>query len=57
MTPVGRGEVAPDRRMDLIEALAYPFPVTVISDMLGIPREDRGTIWGCTENLLISWTI
>ncbi len=47
-----RGEVAPDRRMDLIEAFAYPFPVTVISDMLGIPREDRETIRGWTENLL-----
>ncbi len=47
-----RGEVAPDRRMDLIESFAYPFPVTVISDMLGIPREDRETIKGWTENLL-----
>ena len=48
----GRGEVSPDRRMDLIEAFAYPFPVTVIGDMLGIPREDRETIRGWTENLL-----
>jgi cytochrome P450 family 107 subfamily K polypeptide 1 len=47
-----RGETAPDRRMDLIEAFAYPFPVTVISDMLGIPRDDRETIRGWTENLL-----
>jgi cytochrome P450 len=47
-----RGEEAPDRRMDLIETFAYPFPVTVISDMLGIPREDRETIRGWTENLL-----
>src|SRR5829696_2193198 len=47
-----RGEVAPDRRMDLIEAFAYPFPVTVIGDLLGIPREDRETIRGWTENLL-----
>ncbi len=47
-----RGEVAPNRKMDLIEAFAYPFPVTVISDMLGIPREDRETIRGWTENLL-----
>ena len=47
-----RGELAPARRMDLIEAFAYPFPVTVISDMLGIPREDRETIRGWTENLL-----
>src|SRR3954447_7983826 len=46
------GEAAPDRRMDLIEAFAYPFPVTVISDMLGIPREDRETIRGWTEHLL-----
>jgi hypothetical protein len=38
--------VTPDRRMDLIEAFAYPFPVTVISDMLGIPCEDRETIRG-----------
>jgi hypothetical protein len=45
-----RGEVTPDRRMDLIEAFAYPFPVTVISDMLGIPREDRETIRRWTEN-------
>ena len=47
-----RGEAAPDRRMDLIEAFAYPFPVTVISDMLGIPREDREMIRGWTANLL-----
>jgi cytochrome P450 len=47
-----RDEVAPNRQMDLIEAFAYPFPVTVIGDMLGIPREDRETIRGWTENLL-----
>src|SRR3712207_5873939 len=47
-----RGEAAPNRAMDLIEAFAYPFPVTVISDMLGIPRGDRETIRGWTENLL-----
>src|SRR5918998_1447142 len=47
-----RGEAAPNRQMDLIEAFAYPFPVTVISDMLGIPRDDRETIRGWTENLL-----
>jgi cytochrome P450 len=47
-----RGEATPDRWMDLIEAFAYPFPVTVISHMLGIPREDRETIRGWTENLL-----
>jgi cytochrome P450 family 107 subfamily K polypeptide 1 len=48
----GRGEEAPNRRMELIEALAYPFPVAVISDMLGIPRQDRQQIRGWTQNLL-----
>ena len=47
-----RGETAPNRRMELISQFAYPFPVTVISDMLGIPREDRARIKGWTENLL-----
>jgi cytochrome P450 len=47
-----RGETAPNRRMELISQLAYPFPVTVISDMLGIPREDREQIRGWTQNLL-----
>ncbi len=47
-----RGEMAPERRMNLIEAFAYPFPVKVIGDMLGIPKEDRETIRGWTEDLL-----
>jgi len=47
-----RGENAPNRTMELIEALAYPFPVAVIGDMLGIPREDRQQIRGWTQNLL-----
>lgn len=47
-----RGEVAPDRRMDVIAAFAYPMPVTVISDMLGIPLEDRRQVKRWTENLL-----
>ncbi|MCC6315738.1 MAG: cytochrome P450, partial [Thermomicrobiales bacterium] len=47
-----RGESAPDRTMDLVQAFAYPLPVTVISDMLGIPAEDRSRVRGWTENLL-----
>ncbi|WP_437672093.1 cytochrome P450 family protein [Sorangium sp. So ce131] len=47
-----RGEAAPDRAMELIKAFAYPLPVTVICDMLGIPREDREQVRGWTENLL-----
>lgn len=47
-----RGETGPDRHMDLIEAFAYPMPVTVISDMLGIPLEDRPQVKEWTESLL-----
>ena len=39
-----RGELAPERRMDLIQAFAYPLPVAVISDLLGIPDEDREVV-------------
>ena len=47
-----RGETPGNRRMELVSQFAYPFPVTVISDLLGIPREDREQIKGWTENLL-----
>src|SRR5579859_2173667 len=33
--------VAPLGRMDVIRDFAYPLPVTVICEMLGIPEEDR----------------
>lgn len=33
--------VAKSGRMDVIRELAYPLPVTVIAEMLGIPIEDR----------------
>lgn len=47
-----RGEAAGERRMDLVESFAYPLPVTVISDMLGIPVEDREKVHGWAEVLL-----
>ncbi len=47
-----RGEELGQRRMELISQFAYPFPVTVISDLLGVPKEDRAQIRGWTENLL-----
>ncbi|MCF7754526.1 cytochrome P450 [Paenibacillus xylanexedens] len=34
----GKGE------MDLVKDYAYPFPINVISEMLGIPQEDRSQI-------------
>ena len=47
-----RGETAPDRSMELVRDFAYPLPVTVISDMVGIPEEDRLQARYWTENLL-----
>ncbi|MEV0564161.1 cytochrome P450 [Dactylosporangium sp. NPDC050588] len=35
------GEVADARRFDLVDDLAYPLPVIVIAELLGIPAEDR----------------
>lgn len=49
-----RGESAPDRTMELVRAFAYPLPVTVISEMVGIPLEDRARARYWTENLLQS---
>ena len=46
-----RGETAPNRTMELIEAFAYPLPVTVISEMLGVPREDRPRVRQWSEHL------
>ncbi|MBB5803618.1 cytochrome P450 [Saccharothrix ecbatanensis] len=33
--------VAGERRLDLVEAVAYPLPVIVISEMLGVPSSDK----------------
>ena len=42
----GRGE------MDLIDAYAFPLPITVIAEMLGIPVTDRDRFRAWTEALL-----
>jgi cytochrome P450 len=47
-----RGESAPDRTMELVRQFAYPLPVAVISDLVGIPVEDRARARHWTENLL-----
>ncbi|EMA65447.1 cytochrome P450 [Halorubrum kocurii] len=33
--------VGADGQMDVVEDLAYPFPVTVIAELLGVPASDR----------------
>ncbi|MFF4119708.1 cytochrome P450 [Streptomyces sp. NPDC001714] len=40
-------DVAGKERIDVVDDLAYPFPVTVICHLLGVPREDepRFRVW------------
>jgi cytochrome P450 len=47
-----RGERPSERRMDLVEAFAYPMPITVISDMLGIPEDNREQVHHWAELLM-----
>jgi cytochrome P450 family 107 subfamily K polypeptide 1 len=47
-----RGESAPDRAIELVSQFAYPLPVAVISDMLGVPAGDREKVQAWTEQLL-----
>ena len=46
------GESSPHRRVELISQFAYPLPVTVICEMLGIPEADREQTQRWSENLL-----
>ncbi|QRN93547.1 cytochrome P450 [Archangium violaceum] len=47
-----RGETAPERRMEFVETFAYPLPVQVISDLLGIPVEDQPQVHAWAERFL-----
>jgi cytochrome P450 PksS len=51
-TAAARGEMPPNRRMELISQFSYPLPVTVICEMLGIPPEDREQTRIWSEHLL-----
>ena len=39
-------------QIDLVEDVAYPFPVTVICELLGVPREDEPRFHGWAEAIV-----
>ena len=41
--------VAGQDRFDLIAALGYPLPVTVIAEMLGVPAGGHGQVRGLVQ--------
>jgi cytochrome P450 len=45
-------EVAPRGRADLLEALAAPLPVRIITEMMGVPNEDRAHLRELADRLL-----
>ena len=45
-------EAAPQGRMDVLEALAAPLPVRVITQMMGVPEEDREHLRHLADRLL-----
>ncbi|WP_020421854.1 cytochrome P450 [Amycolatopsis sp. ATCC 39116] len=46
--------VAARGRVDLLDAFAYPLPITVICELLGIPEEERGDFREWSNTLLNS---
>jgi cytochrome P450 len=45
--------VQPRGRMDMIADLAYPLPVTVIVEMLGVPVEDRDRLKRWSDEFIV----
>ena len=48
-----RGESAPNRTMDLVAAFAFPVPIKVICELLGIPPADHDAVQDWFEKLPI----
>ncbi len=44
--------VSKDGRMELVHDFAYPFPVTAIGELLGVPSEDRKKFYHWTSELV-----
>ena len=47
-------EVAGRRQFDVIAALGYPLPITVIAEMLGVRAEDMGAFEGWSNTLALA---
>jgi cytochrome P450 len=47
-------EVILKGKMDLIDDLAYPLPVTIIAELLGVPIEDRDLFRGWADTIVSS---
>jgi cytochrome P450 len=47
-----RARVTGERTMDLIADYAFPLPVTVITKLLGIPRDRRDDLWRWSQALV-----
>ncbi|MCW2642847.1 MAG: cytochrome [Dactylosporangium sp.] len=45
-------DFADRNRVDLVDDFAYPFPVTVICELLGVPREDEPRFHGWAEAIV-----